>query len=317
MKIGVKLHNHRSNGPMDTYQTKRSPFSADYRQGCNILQAIRLYNHRPSQACIAHLATFVTQSWESVSDTEKVDDICQFMNHLLDTTSLNQTHLSLEKSIQHYCTKDVAVPTVCPGITLLFAVRYIERLKQSYGNVKGTKGCSRRLILVAYIIAAKHIHSNLKFIVDTSLPPLENEPLNTVSNLSSPSASTKTAAQPVQQDSSPLTLHPDKLLSTALPISPPVSPKQTELTDPTQYHYFQSIKTPPSGQASVSSSSTGMKHLPSLSSMCSQFNYRVWRMENEFLHFLNGDINVPDCLRLVNWAKQLSSSSTNESTPII
>ncbi|CAO3589624.1 unnamed protein product [Absidia cylindrospora] len=312
MKIGVKLYNHRSNGPMDTYQRKRSPFGADYRQGCKILQAIRLYNQRPSQACIVHLATFVTRSWESDSDTEKVDDICQFMNHLLDTTSLNQNHLSLDKSIQQYCSKDVAVPTVCPGITLLFAVRYIERLKQSYGNVKGVKGCSRRLILVAYILAAKHIHSNLKFIVDTSLPPLENETSNAVSN----SSSTETATRPSKQEFSPLTLHPDNLISTNLPISPPVSPKQTELTDPTQYHYFQSIKTSPSPQPSSASSSTGTKYLPSISSMCSQFNYRVWRMENEFLHFLNGDISVPDCLHLVDWAKQLSSSSTNESISI-
>ncbi|KAI8338413.1 hypothetical protein BC941DRAFT_469525 [Chlamydoabsidia padenii] len=319
MKVGIKLHHHqRSKGPIDTYQMKRSPYSADYRLGCKILQSIRHYNQRPSQTCLVHLATFVTRSWEKDLNADKVHDIQQFMNHLLDTTGINDqtSNLSLDESIQLYCSRETSVPTVCPGLTLLFAVRYIERLKQNYGNIKGTNGCSRRLVLVAYIMAAKYIHSNLKFIIDTNVPTLKN--------MATSSLSTNQQQQQQEQEQK----IPTPLPSVALPVSPPLSPlssKQAELTDPTQYHYFHPARTtlkphkekpPNTSHYSQHTLPSGQSDsLPSFSSMYSHFNYRIWRMENEFLHFLNEDIDVPDCLGLAEWAKQVGGGGS--SSPLV
>jgi hypothetical protein len=168
-------------------------------------------------------------------------------------------------------------------------------------------------------MAAKFIHSNLKFIIDTNLPPLKG-------HATSPSANQQRSPSPV-----PSTLCPDPHLSVSLPVSPPLSPlpsssskQQPELTDPTKYHYFHSGKAAsphddylhhtnshhdPQTTENPSSPSPPSTDdsMPSLSSMCSRFNYRIWRMENEFLHFLNEDLNVPDCLRLIEWAKQVGS----------
>ncbi|ORZ24231.1 hypothetical protein BCR42DRAFT_87524 [Absidia repens] len=275
MKIGVRIHKYRSKGRIDTYQIHKSPYTTDYRQACQILDVIQHHHQRPSQACLVRLATFVAQSWESAPTDETIRNISHFMDNLLDTTGTDPT-IPLNESILQSCSGQSPVPTVCPGITLLFAVQYIERLKQNYTDIKGAHGCSRRLVLVAYIIAAKYIQSNLKLIADTGRPSLKTY---------SPSSPKHLPTVP-----------------TAMPISPPVSPKVPELTDPTQYHYFQSANKP------TTVSSQPPNNMPSFSSMCSQFNYRIWRMENEFLHFLDGDLHVPDCLRLIHWSNQLSSS---------
>ncbi|CAO3594248.1 unnamed protein product [Absidia cylindrospora] len=272
MKIGVRIHKYRSKGRIDTYQIQKSPYATEYRQASQILDVIQHHHQRPSQACLVRLATFVAQSWESAPTDETIHNIRHFMDNLLDTTGTDPS-TPLKESIRQSCSRQSPVPTVCPGITLLFAVHYIERLKQNYTDIKGTHGCSRRLVLVAYIIAAKYIQSNLKLIVDTDLPPMK---MNSSSS-------------------------PPKDLP-GMPISPPVSPKVPELTDPTQYHYFQSANKP------ATTPNQPLNDIPSFSSMCSQFNYRVWRMENEFLHFLNGDLHVPDCLRLIHWSNQLSST---------
>jgi hypothetical protein len=47
----------------------------------------------------------------------------------MDTTGMQNKKLTLDETIQRVCLSDSPVPTVCPSITLLFAVRYIERLK--------------------------------------------------------------------------------------------------------------------------------------------------------------------------------------------
>ncbi|KAI8085015.1 uncharacterized protein BX664DRAFT_338339 [Halteromyces radiatus] len=306
MKIGVKLHDHRSKGRIDTYHIKKCPYNADYYQACRILQTIQQYNHRASHQCLLHLATFITQSWESNPSQQLIDDILQFMNHLLDTTGLSP--MPLNDSLRQLCANKSPIPTVSPTLTLLFAASYIERLKQYCGNIKGSNGCSRRLLLVAFIIAAKYIQSNLRFIVDTSLPTV-SDIMNDNDN------STSVTGSDSQQDP----IHSDQLPSTVLPMSPPVSPKQPELTDPTQYHYFHnnttSVTATPmttkenkdkTNTYSLPSQSSSGKFKTSFASLCSQFNYRIWRMENEFLHFLNNDISVPDSLRLAAWADQMA-----------
>ncbi|KAF9579115.1 hypothetical protein BGW38_004770 [Lunasporangiospora selenospora] len=46
--------------------------------------------------------------------------------------------------------------TPFPNITLTLALIYVDRLKAKYPEAKGEQGCSHRLFLVAYIIAAKY-----------------------------------------------------------------------------------------------------------------------------------------------------------------
>lgn len=230
------------------------------------------------------------------------------MNHLLDTTGIQNKKLSLNERVQRVCLSDSSVPTVCPSITLLFAVRYIERLKQvkrstggvyvkitywlfcfspkRYGDVHGNNGCARRLVLVAYIIAAKYIQSNMRAIVDvTDLPPLA-KPISSTERRQS-------------QDLTLPGLSTERRLSSAMLLSPLVSPKIPDITDPSQYHYFHG--------ADVSSNLGLPEHderttMPSVSFIGLDFNHHIWRMESEFLHFLNGDVKVPNCLRLMEWA---------------
>ncbi|SAM04990.1 hypothetical protein [Absidia glauca] len=207
MKVGIKLHNHRSKGRIDTYHITKSPYTTDYRRGCLILQAVQSYQTPIGRAC-------------------------------------------------------------------------------RYGDVQGTNGCARRLVLVAYITAAKYIQSNLRVIVDmTDLPPL-----------------TKPISPTKRRHSQDLTLpglFTERRLSSAMLLSPPVSPKIPQLTDPSQYHYFCGANASNNLGFSEHDRKTTM---PSLSDICSDLNHPIGRMESEFLHFLNGDLKVPDCLRLMEWA---------------
>ncbi|KAF9166429.1 hypothetical protein DFQ26_007915 [Actinomortierella ambigua] len=56
--------------------------------------------------------------------------------------------------------KSVDLPTVLnipfPNLTLTLALIYVDRLKSKYPEARGEAGCSHRLFLVAYIIAAKY-----------------------------------------------------------------------------------------------------------------------------------------------------------------
>ncbi|KAI9300885.1 hypothetical protein BJ944DRAFT_272303 [Cunninghamella echinulata] len=312
MKFSIKLHDFNSKGRIDTYQLKRTPYTADFSQACHILQAIRMNNQKPlSHSCLMHLSTFVAKSWEEQPSQEKVQEIYQYMTYLLDSSKMAQEEdkgLSLDDKIRKFCQNPSSIPTVCPSTTLLFAVHYIDKLKQKYKNVTGTNGCSKRLILVAFMIASKYIHSNLKIIVDISLKKAEQR-----QHLSLPQ----------------------------LPLSPPTSPKpkspslskQHEITDPLQYHYFKPSSSPsfsPSTSAfslvsptksqfdfkdtlpSITTTATNAPALDNnnktnhgLPSLSSQLNYRVWRMEIEFLHFLNNNIKILNCIGLIEWAHQI------------
>ncbi|CAO3646728.1 unnamed protein product [Cunninghamella blakesleeana] len=341
MKYGVKLHNYHSKGRIDTYQLKRSPYTTDYTQACQILQAIKMNNQqRLSHSCLLHLSTFVSKSWEEHPTQEKVKEIYQYFNYLLDSSSMNEEkESSLDDKIRKFCQNDTSIPTVCPSTTLIFAIHYIDKLKQKYKDVTGTNGCSKRLILVAFMIASKYIHSNLKIIVDISLKKSDND-ITSPSSILSP-----------KKDNQHLSLP-------QLPLSPPTSPKpitpkihstllkynNNEITDPLQYHYFKSSSSSSSSASSLPSSpklntmllpptspqsiittlppnikdiKTMMDddpnnndihphhHNNTLPSLSSQLNYRIWRMEMEFLHFLNNNIKIFNCIRLIEWAQQI------------
>ncbi|KAI7870158.1 hypothetical protein BDF14DRAFT_1775150 [Spinellus fusiger] len=155
--------------------------SVNYNQACRFLQAIEINRRRSlSPRCVAYLANYVAHSWESNPEPSKICGLIRLMATLLDSTTFNAHH-SLTDTLQLYCSRSSSMPTICPAVTLLVAVSYIQRLNQRYIELKGTTGCGSRLILVAYIIASKFIHDNLRSILYNSY--ISSSPLSRTSSL--------------------------------------------------------------------------------------------------------------------------------------
>lgn len=75
----------------------------------------------------AHLAMFVAQAWEDEPCKEKFQQLYCMMNNLLNTTNIDSDE-PFEILLQKYCCSSSSIPTLCPSITLLIAISYIERL---------------------------------------------------------------------------------------------------------------------------------------------------------------------------------------------
>lgn len=78
---------------------------------------------------IEHLAHHVAESWETA---DKAPEIAKLMKQLLDTTAINQDTI-LEHALDRFCNQQDttnAISTVCPSLTLLIAISYIDRLNQ-------------------------------------------------------------------------------------------------------------------------------------------------------------------------------------------
>ncbi|KAG0798748.1 hypothetical protein G6F22_003912 [Rhizopus arrhizus] len=89
------------------------------------------------------------------------------MNNLLNTTNIDSDE-PFEILLQKYCSSSSSIPTLCPSITLLIAISYIERLHRKHRNLRGTAGCGSRMIFIAYNLAAKYIYECLKLIIYTN-----------------------------------------------------------------------------------------------------------------------------------------------------
>ncbi|KAL0075670.1 hypothetical protein J3Q64DRAFT_1769256 [Phycomyces blakesleeanus] len=336
----------------------QTAYSPNYIQANLLLQAIRLNNlRRLSPGCIEHLAGYVTHAWEANTD-DKTQQLTKVINNLLDSTAVEAS--SLDDALVKFCRNSIATPTVCPSVTLLVAIGYIERLKQKYNNIKGTSGCSQRLVMVAYMMAAKFLHANLRLIVDTNhntnpnpnpSPPPTEPNLNPISpSRRSSEGSISSAMSSDERITLPPLTQPSPLLQ---PISPPTSPKSLSA-----YHYFPSPNTPaqqiqthtkssissisisssnssdsnvssPSSSPSLSYSSsresspiiTSQQHqtsdsnnLPPLldkNPSVKDRGYGVFRMEFEFLHFLNYNLSLSNPSSLVQWAHNMNSSSSS------
>lgn len=125
------------------------PQTFGYNQACALLLAIELNKRtRLSKKClgkydlcicyilltilcsiIAHLALFVSQAWEDKPCQEKIQQLYYMMNNLLDTTTMDTTE-PFEVSLQKFCQSPVSTPTICPSVTLLIAISYVERLNK-------------------------------------------------------------------------------------------------------------------------------------------------------------------------------------------
>ncbi|KAI7879275.1 hypothetical protein K492DRAFT_208409 [Lichtheimia hyalospora FSU 10163] len=142
----------------------QNAYAGSHYQAHLLLQAIDINRReRLSDSCLEHLAQHVAESWESA---DKAPEISKLMKQLLDTTAVNRDTI-LEHALDRFCNQQDttnAISTVCPSLTLLIAISYIDRLNQNYANFKGTNGCAYRLVVVAYMIAAKYMRANLRII---------------------------------------------------------------------------------------------------------------------------------------------------------
>lgn len=220
------------------------------------------------------MASFVAKAWEKSPNENEVMALAKLMTNLLDTTLLCPEK-PFDEALKQFCRNNIPTHSVSPSITLLIAMGYIERLKLRYTNIKGTTGCGHRLIMVAYMMAAKFMHVNLKSIIDT-----------TTSNHLTPN----TSAERSTIQHSAYTLPP--IHTEQLP-SPPTSPKAYYSdSDPLNYHYFQSPK-----------KTTNTTTTPPSPAVRQERHYQILRMELEFLNFLNYDLSLSDTLNLVHWAQ--------------
>ena len=73
----------------------------------------------------------MVQSWEVNPTESKVTELIDVMKHLIDSTRIDTT-INLDEALRQSCRSPAALPTVCPSVALLVAMRYIDRLKKVY-----------------------------------------------------------------------------------------------------------------------------------------------------------------------------------------
>ncbi|KAG2208216.1 hypothetical protein INT47_006071 [Mucor saturninus] len=319
MKAKINLYN-RPSGRIDTYQPynfskPQSPapakdtvvvnrdnrldaaYSANYGQACLLLRAIQMNGRRRlSNNCILQLAIFVAKAWETNPGKDKIDALAKLMTNLLDTTLLCPDK-PFDEALKQFCRNNIPTHSVSPSITLLIAIGYIERLKQRYANIKGTTGCGHRLIMVAYMMAAKFMHVNLKSIInvqsstETATAPPTTETVTATETTTTARTSAERSTISYTQTLPPIIPKNDQLPS------PPTSPKAYSNSDPLNYHYFQS----PSKKSTYTTPTVNINH--------KERHFQILRMELEFLHFLNYDLSLTDTLKLIHWAQNFDDDT--------
>ncbi|KAG2183710.1 hypothetical protein INT43_006721 [Umbelopsis isabellina] len=235
-------------------QRLASVYNGNTTQAILFLKAIKANNRQPMQPfTIPSLATDILKNWEGgEQSSERTAQLVQTIDNLLVTTGIKNCN-DLDEAIVKTCANQSAMPVACPTTTMMVAMSYIQRLRRKYSNVKGARGCSQRLLLVAYMISAKYIHACLRTIVDYS---------------------NYKETEPVKQQQ----IKPEDHVQ-----SPP-PPPAASLS-------FGCVKQPDSPPASPPLTNT--KPQPTAA--------QLYRMELEFLHFLDYDLLVPNPCALLDW----------------
>lgn len=118
----------------------------------NVLVSITAHNPQklaPHFIFLACLAVFVSQAWEDKPCQEKIQQLYYMMNNLLDTTGMDKNE-PFEVSLQKFCQSPVSTPIICPSLTLLIAISYVERLNKVRNTVNW---CSELLIAVCIALS--------------------------------------------------------------------------------------------------------------------------------------------------------------------
>lgn len=129
--------------------------------------------------------------------------------------------------------------------------------------------------MVAYMMAAKFMHVNLKSIININSPTIPE------TKMPARTSAERSTIHPYTQTLPPIIPKNDQLPS------PPTSPKAYSNSDPLNYHYFQS----PNKKTNPPPINHKERH------------FQILRMELEFLHFLNYDLSLSDTLKLIHWAQ--------------
>ncbi|KAI9497163.1 hypothetical protein BDB00DRAFT_805238 [Zychaea mexicana] len=133
-----------------TEKLVENAYAGTVHQAYQFLQAVEMNRQQPlSNHCIEYLAKYIAHAWEPTTpaDPSLLDELISLMHSL-----------------------PLRVPAYCPGLALLLAIYYVDRLKQLYINIKGAHKCSLRLLLVAYTVAAKYLRNNLQLIMNDRMP---------------------------------------------------------------------------------------------------------------------------------------------------
>ncbi|KAG2178543.1 hypothetical protein INT44_001696 [Umbelopsis vinacea] len=237
-----------------------SVYNGNTTQAILFLKAIKANNREPMQPfTIPSLAADILKNWEGEEpNSSRTAQLAETINNLLTTTAIKGV-TDLDAAIVKTCANRSAMPVACPTTTMMVAICYIQRLKRKYHNVKGARGCSQRLLLVAYMISAKYIHACLRTIVDSS----EHQ-----------QAEPQQMKEPVSVSIMPSVVEP---VSPQAPKAVPVLGSAREPDSPPASPPMASAK-PPQPTAA-----------------------QLYRMELEFLHFLDYDLLVPNPCALIDW----------------
>lgn len=154
---------------------------------------------------------------------------------------------------------------------------------QRYARIRGAFGCSYRLVVVAYMMAAKYIHRNLRLVIP--IPTLVDEQQHMhYARLSTERSTLKQEQQPHRYSS-----------SSSSPPTPPASPNGSCSSINSSNN-----TTPPPPTSSLLSPPSSSSNNQSVT----QQALRALRMEIEFLHFLQYDLTCSDPTSLVRWAHE-------------
>ncbi|KAJ8656547.1 hypothetical protein O0I10_007870 [Lichtheimia ornata] len=278
------------------YQNTQRAYQPCLKEAQGLYQALNMYhythpNEKLNPHCIRRLASYVVQAWEVDPSEASITEIASLMHHLLSTTaSKNDTNEDMDTILMEYAHKQQSsMPTPCPNLTLLVAIRYIDRLKKRYARIRGAFGCSYRLVVVAYMMAAKYIHRNLRLVIP--IPTLVDEQQHMHYARLSTERSTLKQEQQQQQ--------PHRYISSSPP-TPPASPNGSC----SSIHSSSNNTPSPPPPATTSSSLLSPPSSSSNNQSVTQQALRALRMEIEFLHFLQYDLTCSDPTSLVRLAHE-------------
>lgn len=99
---------------------------------------------------LACLAVYVSQAWEDKPCQEKIQQLYYMMNNLLDTTGMDKNE-PFEVSLQKFCQSPVSTPIICPSLTLLIAISYVERLNKVKKKIHSPIDWCSELLIAVYI----------------------------------------------------------------------------------------------------------------------------------------------------------------------
>ncbi|KAI9008957.1 hypothetical protein CLU79DRAFT_839995 [Phycomyces nitens] len=122
---------------------------------------------------IEYISRALISDWHELSkDISYIREVILFIRELTDAT-FNPEHTldeALYITVRSPFSKGLKI--VCPATTTAYAVYFIANLKKRCQRGKKYITCIKRLFLIAYIMAAKYIQSNLLSVV--SVPALMN-----------------------------------------------------------------------------------------------------------------------------------------------